>query len=123
MRTTAADVKAILDSTTLTTAQIEAYIGSANIMVTQILGTTLGDDVLKEIERWLSAHMIATTRERQASKEEAGGAKIEYTGKWGAGLSSTSYGQMCISLDTTGAMKDADTGLKSAYIYAIPSFD
>lgn len=122
MRTTSADVKAILDNTELTESQIIAYITSANIMVTQILGTTLIDDVLKEIERWLSAHMIATTRERQASKEEAGTAKVEYTGKWGQGLSSTSYGQMVISLDTTGAMKNADTGLKSAYIYAIPNF-
>ncbi len=122
-RTTAAEVKAILDNTALTPSQIDAYIISANIMVTQILGTTLIPDVLKEIERWLTAHMIATTKERIAAKEEAGTAKIEYTGKWGSGLSSTSYGAMVLSLDTTGAMASASTGLKSAYMYAIPSFD
>jgi hypothetical protein len=123
MRTTAANVKAILDNTALTTAQIEAYITSADIMITQVLGTTLGTDTLSEISRWLTAHMIATTRERPALREEAGTAKIEYTGKWGLGLASTSYGAMVLSLDTTGAMAAASTGLKSAYIFAVPSFD
>jgi hypothetical protein len=123
-RTTAANVKAILDNTTLTTAQIEAYITSADIMITQVLGTTLSVDALSEICRWLSAHMIALTRERQAIKEEAGTAKITYSDIFKkGGMSSTTYGQMCIVLDTTGVFSILALGLRSASIYAVTSFE
>ena len=123
MRVEADNVSAILDNTELTDAQIDVYITSANIMVTQILGTTLDDDVLAEIERWLAGHMIAITRERQALEEKAGGAEIIYTGKYGMALSSTSYGQMVLALDTTGEMAKANQSLKTASIYAVTSFD
>jgi len=120
VRVTEAEVKAILDDTSLTDPQILAYIGSANVMVNTALGTGT-TDILKEIERWLTAHMIASTRERTALKEEAGGASITYTGKYDQGLASTPYGQMVLSLDTTGTM--ASLIGRSAKIFAIPSFD
>lgn len=104
VRTTAAEVQAIIE-TSLTETQIDAIIVSSNVYVTARLGsTTLSDEVLKEIERWMTAHMIASGKERQAEQEEAGPAKIKYAGKTGLGLQSTSYGQMCLSLDTTGEL-------------------
>lgn len=115
MRVTADEVKAVID-TSLTDAQIEAYIGSANVMVTDLI-TGLSDDVTKEIERWLTAHMIASTRERVAKEEGAGGAYIKYTGEYGRHLNSTQYGQMVIALDTTGAF--ASAGMKRVVIKAI----
>ena len=114
------DVSAILEDTELTEAQIAPYIVSANAMVNSVLGTGTSD-ILTEIERWLAAHMIAITRERQAKKEGAEGANIEYVGIYGAGLNSTSYGQMVLQLDTTGAM--AALGKKEISIYAITSFE
>lgn len=102
-RVTVAEVKAILDDSSLGTAIIQVYINSANTLVNSALGT--GEtDLLKEIERWLTAHMISISRERIAKKEEAGGTKIEYIGEYGAGLNSTPYGQMVMALDITGAM-------------------
>lgn len=121
MRTTAQEVRDVLDNTELIDSQIEAYITSAEVLVTQVLGTTLDESVLAEIERWLTAHMIASTRERQAKKEEAGTAKIEYNGQFKGGLESTTYGQMVLLLDTTGAMANASKGLQSAYIRAVPT--
>jgi hypothetical protein len=121
-RVTATEVKEILDDSALTDAQVNPYITGANIMVTQVLTNSgLGTDVLKEIERWLAAHMITVTRERTAKREAAGGASIEYTGEWGQNLTSTSYGQMVMTLDTTGAM--AALGGKTASTFAIPSFE
>lgn len=119
VRVTASEVKEIMD-TTLSDVIVGAYITSANTLVNSVLGTG-ATDLLKEIERWLTAHMIAVTRERQAQKEGAGGAYIEYTGKYGQDLSSTSYGQMAMALDTTGAL--AGLAGKSASITAIKSFD
>jgi hypothetical protein len=118
-RVTENDVKAILDNTTLSTSQITPYITSANTLVNTALGTGT-TDILFEIERWLAAHLIACTRERQAKKEEAGGAKIEYTGIYQEGLHSTTYGQMVLTLDTSGTLVSLMG--KSAKITAIKSF-
>lgn len=120
-RTTATAVKKILD-TTLDDTVIEVYINSANIMVTNNLGgsTVLDVDTLTEIEMWLTAHMIATTRERMAAKEGAEGAEITYIGKYSENLKSTPYGQMVLTLDNTNTF--ASLGLKKASITAITSF-
>lgn len=118
-RVTANEVKAILDDTELTDAVVEGFINSANTLVTNVLGSsTLGESVLAEIEKWLAAHMIASTRERMAEQEEAGEAKIKYIGQYGSGLSSTPYGQMVLTLDLTGKM--AALGRKQAKLYAVP---
>ena len=105
MRTNVTDVKSILDNTTLSDPVITRFINSANVFITNTLGnSTLTAEVLEEIEMWLSAHFISVSRERMAAKEEAGGAKIEYVGKTGEGLNSTSYGQTAMALDTTGTL-------------------
>ena len=123
-RVVAADVSAILDDTTLTDIQIDVYIESANIFVTRLLGSkSLQTDTLKEIERWITAHMIASTRERMAKDEGASGAYIKYTGEWGKGLLLTSYGQMAIALDTSGTLQAISEGKLSARLTAITSFD
>ena len=115
-----ADVKEILDDTTLTDPTINAYITGANTLINSVLGTG-SSDILKEIERWMTAHMIACTRERMAKKEGAGGASIEYIGEYKDKLSSTPYGQMVLTLDTTGLM--ASLGNRAVSITAIKSFD
>lgn len=120
VRVTATEVKEVLDNSTLTDAQVNPYITSANTLVNAALGTGT-TDLLKEIERWLAAHMITITRERQAKSEGAGGASITYSESFGDGLGSTTYGQMVLSLDTTGAM--AGLGGKVAKVFAIPNFD
>ena len=120
MRVTATEVKEILNDSTLSDTIVDAYILGANSLVNSALGT--GDTaLLKEIERWMAAHMIASTRERMAQEEGAGGAYIKYLGTGGQELSSTPYGQMVLTLDTTGAM--ASLGLKKASIRAVTSFD
>ena len=110
MRTSIAEVKLIIE-TTLTDPSILSFITTANTMVNNVLGLAESEESSSgsensrytEIEKWLTAHLIAMTRERMASKEEAGGAKIEYVGQTGLGLSSTPYGQMVLSMDTSGA--------------------
>jgi hypothetical protein len=118
-RVTATEVKGIID-TDLTDDAVNIYITSANVMVDNVLSTS-DTPILKEIERWLTAHMIASTKERQAKSEEAGGAKINYAGYYGDMLSSTSYGQQVMMLDVSG--KFANLGKKAAMIFAIKSFE
>ena len=120
-RTTATEVKEIM-GITLDDAIVDSYIVGANLLVTQVLtGSGFSDELLAEIERWLAAHMIATTRERVSKEEGAGGAFIKYAGEFGYGLSSTQYGQMVKVLDTSGGFSSLDK--KKASLKVVTSFN
>ena len=122
-RTTATEVKAIMDNCTVSDAIVTTLINSANAIVTQVFSndTTIGDVLLEEIERWLTAHMLASSLSRTASEEKLGDATVKYTGKWGTKLESTPYGQMCLTLDFTGKM--GQLGKQAASIFAVPEFE
>jgi hypothetical protein len=121
-RTTAIDVKAIMEENELTDPQIEAYITGANLFVTGHLdGKGLTVATMTEIERWYAAHLIAMTKERQIKKAGAGGAEVEYTGYWSYGLLATNYGQVAISLDTTGTLEMLAKGKMPAWTKAVPT--
>jgi len=121
IRTTATEVKQILD-TDLSDTIVDAYILGASAVVDEVLGsdTTISSTLKEEIERWLAAHMIAATREQQASEEGAGGAKIKYQGVTGKGLEATMYGQQVLAMDTTGKMRKLSG--RAASITAVTSF-
>lgn len=116
---TAAEVKQIIP-TTILDAVVEAYILAADELVNNVLAgsTTLSAALKKEIERWLTAHMIASTQERKEIEAGAGGAYIKYPDVYGEQLKSTSYGQMVLTLDTTNSF--ACLGGKTAGMFAIP---
>ena len=124
MRVTGSDVKEIIDTDL---DDVDAYISAAEEIVTARLGdsTVLGTSQLKEIERWLTAHLIAmSNRDRGARDVDAEGtldAKVTYAGKTGMGLNATRYGQMVLALDTTGKM--ASSGSKRVFFEAVTSFD
>lgn len=123
-RVVANEVKEILD-TSLTNARVDVFINAANLTITKYLGssTDLSAEEKKEIERWFTAHLIATGPELQASQEEVlGETSIKYQGKTGMGLEATLYGQQCLVLDTTGTLA-AKLGKKKATITAVTSFD
>ena len=119
-RVTATEVKVII-TTALLDPAIESYIEIANSMVTDTVTCGLAASVLKEIERWLTAHLISITQERVGIKERLGEAEITYAGKFGEGLKGTSYGQMVLQLDTCGSF--AKLGTKTISITAITSFE
>ena len=122
-RTTAAEVKAIMDNCTVADAVVDVFIVSANALVTRVLGTdtTIGATLREQIECWFTAHMLASTLSRTTTEEKLGEAAVKYTGQFGMNLSSTPYGQMVLQLDFTGKM--ANIGKKGASITAIESFD
>lgn len=122
-RTNSDDVLQILDGCTLTSTVVDAYITTANAVVTEVLGddTEIGDTLKEAIEQWLTAHMIASTLWRTTAKEKVGEVSVEYTGNWSEGLNSTPYGQMVLQLDTTGKM--AALGKRAVEIFAITSFE
>ncbi len=122
-RTTPSEVRQIID-TDLADAIIDAYISGATEVVTNVLGsdTTLSDELKRNIELWLTAHLIASTREQQIQKAGAGGANVTYQGMTGKGLEATLYGQQVLAMDTTGKMMAALSKQKAS-LKAITSFD
>jgi hypothetical protein len=122
-RVTAVEVKQILD-TDMVDTDIDVYITAANATVSAVLGTdpTLSDVQLKSIELFLTAHLIAATREPQISQAGAGGASVKYQGTTGTGLSGTMYGQQVLLLDPSGRLR-AYLDNSRASMKAIRSFD
>lgn len=114
------EVKKILDpDIVIEDDAINAFIlGAVAITDGALSGSGLSASILLEIQRWLSAHLISSTVERMAAQEEAGTAKIKYTGTYGMALNSTTYGQMAISLDSTGALSNLNKAGVS--LFAIP---
>lgn len=102
VRTDKDTVESIME-TGIAVLEIEAIIVFANRMVNTVVGdSTLTEEVLTDIETWLTAHMIAIGKERQAKSERVSDIWITYQGKFGEGLKSTTYGQMVLMLDSTG---------------------
>lgn len=119
MRTTIQDVKDILEPNDLADAVIESIITSASTMLDSLFaGQSVSTALMAEIERWLSAHMIASTVLRQAVDQGAGGAYEKYSGVYGEGLKSTTYGQTALALDNTGTL--ASSGGKKIQFFAVP---
>jgi hypothetical protein len=102
-RVNVTQVKDII-STSLSDASIKACITAANILVDEKI-SGLGEDQLKEIERWLAAHFVAVQDPKVVS-EKIGSASATYEAtKLGEMLRATSYGQQAILLDTTGTLE------------------
>ena len=116
-RVTGDEVKEII-STTLTAAQVTPFITAANIVVTaQLASTDLASATLKEIERWFAAHLVYI-RDPKLKQEKIGDATDTMAlGTLGEGLKFTPYGQVVLTLDTTGNM--ANLGKRQSKIEAI----
>lgn len=117
----ASEVRIILD-TDLSDNEVSAFIDIADSLVsTHLTSTNLSDAVKKEIERWLTAHLITISRDRLASSEKVGDASIQYADAkmLGKGLDATSYGQMVKILDTSHTFEKIDK--KEIIIKAVES--
>lgn len=121
-RVTEAEVLEILPAgTSLVEATVLPFATSANTFVTANLGDkSLSDDLLKEIERWIAAHMIAMSKEQQIKEAGAGGAVVKYTGYWSYKLLATNYGQVAVSLDTSKTLEAIAKGKLAAWSVAVP---
>lgn len=100
-RVTSDEVKKLIDTEI---SDLSPFIKAANLTVNQyIQNDGLGTALLKEIERWLTAHFVAM-RERQLTSETVGDAANQYGGNFGMGLDFTQYGQQVKMLDATGKL-------------------
>jgi len=103
-RTSDKEVKDIIN----TQVDVSPFIRTANAFVTEKLGGLgLSDGILREIETWLTAHLVAV-RDQDAgavAQERVGETSVRYTGTFGEGLLSTRYGQTAAMLDPSGTLR------------------
>jgi len=78
------------------------FIEAASAMVTEHC-STLTATTAELVERWLSAHFICITDPR-ATKDVAKGVGASYQSKVDLGLNVSHYGQMALSLDSSGGL-------------------
>lgn len=103
-RVTAEEVEAIIEIDS--GLVITPFITAANLLVTKVCtDASLSDELLKEIERWVSAHLVAI-RQKDANLTMArvGPAAEGYLGKVDLHLDATLWGQQAQMLDTSGAL-------------------
>lgn len=123
-RVTQAEVSEIIDTSVV---DFQPYILAADTYVTEALADFIDNAaLLKEITRWLSAHMIAvatnntsTMVEHQTGETRARWADLSM-GKY---LELTRYGQTAIALDPTGILRRAGQGTKITFSAVITNED
>lgn len=122
VRTTKTAVKYVIQ-TALEDDEIDALITQANLIVTRTVGDEgLAADLLKDMETWLTAHLIAIGKERQPLSEKVGDIWLTFEKIGASGfLEQTTFGQMVLFLDTTGNFQRSS--LKRASIRAIKQND
>ena len=119
-RTTVGNVKEVI-TTNATDKQVDEIIKTANLLVnTHLSDQGLSANLLADIEKWLTAHLLALTFDRQAEQKKVGDASEKYAAL-GQGLKSTTYGQIVISLDSSGMLSNANKQI--ATIRVVPQFD
>jgi len=125
-RVTPAEVAEIYEyDTDITDPEINVFIVSANILTNKVNteGEITDTTQLKEIERWLSAHLVCI-RDPQAASEKAGPVGQKVQEKVDLGFNQTRYGQMALMIDTSGYLASLqkaseDGGLKLASVNTI----
>lgn len=118
-RTTSGAVEAIIE----TNVDVSGFITTANLLVNQKLGnSSLSEDMLTEIEKYLAAHLVSIRDPRLTSTDmENASATFEGKNQNGIGLKATQYGQTVIELDVTGTF--ANLGKKSPSFKTISESD
>ena len=106
-RTNITEVRAVMD-TALEDEELKPIIEMANRIVTlKLSASTLTAAELKDIETYLTAHLIATGKERQPEEEKVGDVDLRFQKKPQEFLKSTTYGQTVLFLDTSGLMQQS----------------
>jgi len=103
-RVTDEEVKSIISLNVLT--DTTPFIGTAHVFVNEyLLSSGQSEDVLKEIEKYIAAHLVALhPDERQLESQKIGEAEDKYSGDFGKLLDFTQYGQFAKSLDASGIL-------------------
>lgn len=96
--------------------ELDPFIAAASSLVDIVAANaSFSDDLLQQIETWLSAH-IYTIRDPRTTSERAGPVSASYQSAVALGLNTSHYGQMAMILDTSGTLRGLSLGRKKAQV-------
>jgi len=114
MRTSSTLVAGIIEVDTA--IDLEPFITAASALVDDVAAASdLDATRLELIERWLSAHFYCM-RDPRTTQERAGPVGASYQSSVGPNLSTSHYGQMAMTLDTSGTLKTLSRGKIAATV-------
>jgi hypothetical protein len=111
LRTTADEVKKLVEVDANVSSDLAPFILSASLLVDKVVAVALDDDgaafytaeELELIERWLSAHFY-TIRDNRIASEGVKSLTASYQYAIGKGLASSMQGQTAMMLDRRGGL-------------------
>lgn len=111
--TTAAQVKIVIAVDD--TVNVEQFVTDAHTLIVNIIGDAVTDEpTLETIERYFTAHVLASTLAPLTASESAGPVSESYQYQLGQGLASTTYGRLAMQFDPSGKLaqwnKKIETG-------------
>lgn len=120
-RVTEAEVRMVIETAI---ADLSAFILAASLVIDRYSTkcTDATADELKELERWLSAHLVAVAdRAGDVKEETVGPVSVSYGSSMvsGQGLLSTKYGNQVALLDPCGML--VNSGKRAASVQAVVS--
>jgi hypothetical protein len=102
--------------------KVVQFIDDANVLVNETLGINSGlsDDRLKLIEKYLAAHLFVLAYEKGGMfMEKKGESTNMYSRSEGEGLSSTRFGRLVATLDSTGKLNKVLSNVKKAQLRVV----
>lgn len=105
MAVTSADVQAILD-TDLDAYDIQVFLATASLLVSEELSSAgFSSARTDQITKYLAAHLCTfKSPQGRLTSLTSSGIRQEFSGAFGEGLRSSTYGQMVLALETTGVL-------------------
>lgn len=105
-RVSAGQVKEVIDTSLEDDVILSSMINTANLYIdTHLLAVGHTDSMLQRIELYLAAHIVALTEERGSLKGGKVGDASEFLADvFSEGFRATRYGQLALSLDTSGTL-------------------
>lgn len=116
-RVTGREVKGIIQ-TRFDEIEVEPFVDTAHVLVdTHLAGAGLSEELLKQIELWLAAHLIAIDDPRTTDRN-VDGLRISFErAEQGKGLDSTRYGQQVRMLDPTGKLAQLSNPKRQPWVF------
>ena len=117
-RILAVQVRDLIDTSIGETVLTDSFIDTAHVYVdSNLLSTSHSEAMLAKIELYLAAHFVAITEERGGLRStKLGDSTDAFADVYSAGLNSTRFGQIALTLDTSGTLAAiGTTGLKAEF--------
>lgn len=110
-RVEASQVKELIETSKSDEIIDTNFIATASHLVdTHLVGKSLSDETLRQIELYLAAHFLTIAEEGGAIMRDAyGDASTLYADVYGKGLSMTRFGQQAMLFDTSGTLAKLTT--------------